>query len=97
MRMSRPPSTKLGRTSTGNPILRAWCRACCTSTAVPFAGCISGSCSTRAANRFRFSAMSMLSTLVPMIGTPAVSSAFARFSGVCPPNWTITPSGFIRS
>ena len=32
-----------------------------------------------------------------MIGTPAASSARARFSGVWPPNWTITPIGSTRS
>jgi len=39
----------------------------------------------------------MLSTLVPMIGAPAASSARARLSGVCPPNWTINPFGCITS
>ena len=39
----------------------------------------------------------MLSTLVPMIGAPAAASALARLSGVCPPNWTISPFGFMRS
>ena len=34
---------------------------------------------------------------VPMIGTPAASSARASFSGVWPPNCTITPTGFSRS
>ena len=29
-----------------------------------------------------------------MIGAPAASSARDSFSGVCPPNCTITPSGF---
>ena len=29
-----------------------------------------------------------------MIGTPRRFSGSARFSGVCPPNCTITPSGF---
>ena len=39
----------------------------------------------------------MESGLVPMIGTPAASSARASFSGVCPPYCTITPSGFSLS
>ena len=38
--------------------------------------------------------MSMLSGLVPMIGTPLASSSSASFSGVWPPYCTITPSGF---
>ena len=29
-----------------------------------------------------------------MILTPARASSLARFSGVWPPNWTMTPSGF---
>ena len=37
--------------------------------------------------------MSMLSGEVPMIGTPACSKGTASFSGVWPPNWTITPLG----
>ena len=31
------------------------------------------------------------------LGTPALDSARARFKGVWPPNWTITPSGWTRS
>ncbi len=34
---------------------------------------------------------------VPRIGAPARSSATASESGVCPPNWTIRPSGFSLS
>jgi hypothetical protein len=33
----------------------------------------------------------MESTVVPMMGTPASLKPRARFSGVCPPNWTMTP------
>ena len=36
----------------------------------------------------------MLSGEVPTILTPAFSSETASFSGVWPPNWTMTPSGF---
>ena len=28
--------------------------------------------------------------VVPMIGTPSTSKARASFSGVCPPNWTVS-------
>ena len=42
--------------------------------------------------RSRSSARSMASGEVPRIGMPAASSARASFSGVWPPNWTITPS-----
>jgi len=43
-------------------------------------------------NRSRSSARSMASGEVPRIGTPASSSGWASFSGVWPPNWTITPA-----
>ena len=43
-------------------------------------------------NRSRSSARSMASGVVPRIGTPASSSGWASFSGVWPPNWTMTPS-----
>ena len=33
----------------------------------------------------------MLSTPVPMMGTPAATSPCARLSGVCPPNCTTQP------
>ena len=36
----------------------------------------------------------MASGEVPRIGTPARISGTARFSGVWPPNCTMTPSGF---
>ena len=36
----------------------------------------------------------MLSGSVPIIGTPSRFSGSASVSGVCPPNCTITPSGF---
>ncbi len=53
--------------------------------------------SSSAAKRSRSSARSIESGDVPMIGTPASCSGTASLSGVCPPNWTITPSGFSRS
>ncbi len=34
---------------------------------------------------------------VPMIGTPLASRSSASFSGVWPPYWTITPTGFSSS
>ena len=48
-------------------------------------------------SRCRSSARSMASGEVPMMGTPRLASGPARFSGVWPPNCTITPSGFSRS
>ena len=39
----------------------------------------------------------MASALVPSNFTPAFMSGTARRSGVCPPNWTMTPSGFSAS
>jgi hypothetical protein len=41
--------------------------------------------------------MSMLSGVVPMMGTPARSRSSASFSGVWPPYCTITPVGFSLS
>ena len=65
--------------------------------AMPLAGCFSPSRSSKFLNFSRSSASSIVSTLVPMIGTPALARARARFSGVWPPNCTITPSGCTRS
>ena len=62
--------------------------------AVPLGVCKSCSRSSMAEKSFRSSAISIERGEVPMIGTPASSSPFARFSGVCPPNCTITPHGF---
>ena len=50
-----------------------------------------------APKRPRSSARSIASTGVPSSFRPASSSSFARRSGVWPPNWTITPSGFSTS
>ena len=47
--------------------------------------------SISALKRSRSSARSMASGEVPRIGTPASSSALASFSGVWPPNCTMTP------
>ena len=44
--------------------------------------------------RSRSSARSIVSGEVPRILTPASASSPAMFSGVWPPNWTMTPSGF---
>ena len=65
-----------------------------TVRAVPLRGWRRPSWVRSAAKRSRSSARSMASGEVPMIGTPAVSRGTASFSGVCPPNWTMTPSGF---
>ena len=72
-------------------------RASSQRVAEALGGCLSPSRSITRRNRSRSSARSMLSGLVPMIGTPSASSALARLSGVWPPNWTITPWGWIRS
>ena len=77
--------------------MAASARACDMVRAMPLAGCFSPSRFSMLRNFSRSSASSMVSTLVPMIGTPALLSARARFSGVCPPNCTITPSGSMRS
>jgi len=57
-----------------------------------FTGCFRSSSLSSCWNRSRSSARSIASGEVPRIGTPASSSGRASFSGVCPPNWTITPS-----
>ena len=72
---------------------RAWAML----RAMPLAGCFNPSRLNTLANFSRSSASSIVSTLVPMMGTPALDSARARFSGVWPPNCTITPSGCMRS
>ena len=58
---------------------------------MPFSGWRSFSFLSSLEKRSRSSARSMASGVVPRIGTPAFSSASASFSGVCPPNCTITP------
>ena len=54
--------------------------------AVPFDGCFKLSVFITSENNFLFSALSIFSGLVPMIGTPALISGTASFRGVCPPN-----------
>ncbi len=91
--MARPPSTYEGRTSTGYPMRFALASASSTLVAVAPRGCGMASSSSSLPKRLRSSARSMLSGEVPMMGTPAAFSGSARFSGVCPPNCTITPIG----
>ena len=62
--------------------------------AVRFGGCFRPSRCSICWKRSRSSAMSIMSGEVPMIGTPFFSRSRASFSGVCPPNWTMTPHGF---
>ena len=59
-------------------------RASSYRVAVSLGGCFSPKRSMTTRKRSRSSARSMLSGLVPMIGTPAASSALARFSGRLP-------------
>ena len=95
--IARPPSTYDGRTSSGKPISRAARRASSKLRAVPQRGASTPSWARSAPNRRRSSARSMLSGEVPRIFTPRRSSGIASDSGVCPPNCTITPSGFSLS
>ena len=60
---------------------------------VRFGGCLRPSFCTSCWKRSRSSAMSIESGEVPMIGTPAASSARDSLSGVWPPYCTITPFG----
>jgi hypothetical protein len=66
-------------------------RACSTDQAMPFFGCFRSSLFSSFWKRSRSSARSIMSGEVPRIGMPAFSSASASFSGVWPPNWTMTP------
>ncbi len=61
---------------------------------MPFSGWRSPSFSMSAAKRSRSSARSMASGVVPKMGTPSSWSGTASLSGVCPPYWTMSPSGF---
>src|SRR5437667_151859 len=88
MAMARPPRTYDGRTTTGKPIRPATSTASSSLMAVPCAGTRMPCSRTRAPNRSRSSAMSMESTGVPHIGTPARSRSLASFNGVWPPNRT---------
>ena len=63
------------------------------SVAMPPAAMGIPSFSIMALNRSRSSAMSITAGGVPRMRTPASSSWRAMFSGVCPPNWQITPMG----
>ena len=65
--------------------------------AVPLSGCGISSSVRSALKRLRSSARSIASGLVPRMGTPARKSGRASRSGVCPPNWITTPSGFSSS
>jgi hypothetical protein len=75
----------------------ATARASSKLRAMPEGGRFSSSLSSTRSKRSRSSARSIASGGVPKIGTPAFSSATASFSGVCPPNCTITPKGCSRS
>ena len=66
--------------------------ACSRPRAIPEGGCARPSSSMTFLNRSRSSASSMLCRPVPISGTPALASPCAKFSGVCPPNCTITPT-----
>ena len=73
---------------------RATAQASSTLVAVPLAGEGMPRSSSSLPNSLRSSARSILAGSVPMMGTPRRLSGSARVSGVCPPNCTITPSGF---
>ncbi len=92
--MPRPPRTKDGRTRTGYPMRSAIVTASFGVTAVPASACLSPILSRSAEKNFLSSASSIDFGDVPMMGTPWRSRSAARLSGVCPPNWTMTPSGF---
>jgi len=62
---------------------------------MPLFGCLSPRSSTNAPNCSLSSAASIDAGDVPIIGAPASNNLFASFNGVCPPNWTMTPDGFL--
>ena len=78
-------------------MLRAISKASPTLLAMPLGGWRRSSFASICWKRSRSSARSMESTEVPMSGAPARSRPFARFSGVCPPNCTMIPSGWTTS
>ena len=71
--------------------------AASTLRTVVLSGCNRSSFRIICWKRSRSSARSMASGLVPMMGTPWASRALASFSGVWPPNCTMTPMGFSRA
>ncbi len=78
--------------TTGKPMRSATTSASSSERASPLAGCFRfSSCNSRW-KRSRSSARSMASGEVPRMGIPALSKAWAIFSGVCPPNCTMQPS-----
>ena len=91
--MERPPSTYEGLTSTGKPIRFAARIALSTVKTMSLSGCLRSSFLTISLNRSRSSARSMASGEVPRMVTPSFHRLRARFSGVWPPNCTITPTG----
>ena len=62
--------------------------------AVRLGGCLRPRSLSSFWKRSRSSAASIMSGEVPMIGTPFLPERARRLSGVCPPNCTITPTGF---
>ncbi len=64
--------------------------------AIPLSGTRAPILRQTSAKRSRSSARSIASTEVPRTGAPSSSSPRARFRGVCPPSWTITPLGCSR-
>ena len=95
--MARPPSTKLGRTSTGYPIsAAARTPSSMFVTAQPL-GCGISRSSRIFSKLSRFSARSMAAQSVPMIRTPRSMSGWARLMAVCPPSDAMTPSGCSKS
>ena len=83
-----PPDSRCARPPPPPPRRRRRCR------------CRAGAgraCASRPWKRSRSSARSIASGEVPRIGISARSNAAASFSGVCPPNCTMTPSKVPRA
>mmetsp|Transcript_7072 Transcript_7072/g.14105 ORF Transcript_7072/g.14105 Transcript_7072/m.14105 type:complete len:228 (-) Transcript_7072:225-908(-) len=104
--MALPPNTNDGRTMTGKPRFFAILTASSSFVATPPGGCLISSLFKRAIHLSLSSASSIESGCVPQILTfPSPEAAgigfssnhlangVANFRGVCPPNWTMMPSG----
>ena len=92
-----PPRTYEGLTNTGKPNLLASSKPSSTfQTPLPF-GLSIPNFSNRSSNFSLSSAISIWSAVVPKVLIPFSFKKLASLIAVCPPNCSITPSGFSLS
>ena len=92
--MPCPPKTYEGLTSTGNPsLLASSIPSSKVQTPFPLGLAIS-KFSNNSSNFSLSSAISICSAVVPKVFIPFSFKKLASLIAVCPPNWSITPSGF---